>query len=191
LALKTNFTYRQSADVKTLYIYDTTGVYNATTNPTGWGGGGNPTVGNAISDKISIQKVGSNTIYEISMYATLPNTNDTPFAIDSSMLGLGPNVEIPDGQYVFTRTTVAPLGTTYTKAARVFLIGQVQCCADAMLDADLPNCGCDSGKLTPASILQYAIWTLKKAFKTQKFEKANEIYRYAQDLCKEKNCKTC
>lgn len=190
MALKTNFTYRQSADVKTLYIYDTTGVYNATTNPTGWGGGGNPTIANATGDKISIQKVGSNTIYEIQMYATLPNTIDAPFPIDSSMLGLGSNVEIPDGQYVFTRTTIA-LGVTYSRTARVFLIGQVQCCADAMLDAELPSCGCDSGKLTPASILQYAIWTLKKAFKTQKFEKANEIYRYAQDLCKEKNCKTC
>lgn len=190
MALKTNFTYRQSADVKTLYIYDTTGVYNVNTNPTGWGGGGNPAVGDATSDKISIQKVGSSTIYEIEMWATLPNTDNAPFEIDSSMLGLGPNVEIADGQYVFTRSTVA-LGTTYTRAARVFLVGQLQCCADTMLDMDRPGCTCESGRLTPASILQYTIWTLRKAFKTQKFEKANEIYRYAQDLCKEKNCKTC
>lgn len=190
MALKTNFTYRQSADVKTLYIYDTTGVYNVNTNPTGWGGS-NPAVGDATSDKISIQKVGSNTIYEIEMYPTLPNTDDAPFEIDSSMLGLGPNAEIPDGQYVFTRKTVILSTTTYTKSARVFLVGQLQCCADTMLDMDKPGCTCESGKLTPASILQYTLWTLKKAFKTQKFEKANEIYRYAQDLCKEKNCKTC
>jgi hypothetical protein len=189
LALKTNFTYRQSGDLKTLYIYDTTGVYDATTNPTGWGGI-NPSVANASSDKISIQSVVSNTIYEIQMYSILPNTNDIPFAIDSSMLGLGPSVEIPDGQYIFTRSTIVS-GNTYTKAARVFLVGQLKCCADSMLDMDKPGCSCESGKLTPASILQYALFTLKKAFKTQKFEKANEIYRYAQDLCKEKNCKTC
>lgn len=189
MALKTNFTYRQSADLKTLYIYDTTGVFDATTNPTGWGGD-NPTTQEAESDKISIQSVGSNTIYEIEMYPLLPNTIDIPFSITSSMLGLGPDGQIPDGQYVFTRKTVV-LGTTYTKAARVFLVGQLQCCADTMLDMDKPGCSCESGKLTPASILQYTIWTLKKAFKTQKFEKANEIYRYAQDLCKEKNCKTC
>jgi hypothetical protein len=190
LALKTNFTYRQSADLKTLYIYDTTGVYDATTNPTGWGAP-NPVIGDVASDKISIQSVGSNTIYEIEMYSTLPNTNDTSFPITSSILGLGPDAEIPDGQYVFTRKTTLTAGTVYTKAARVFLVGQLQCCADSMLDMDKPGCSCESGKLTPASILQYTIWTLKKAFKTQKFEKANEIYRYAQDLCKEKNCKTC
>ncbi len=190
MALKTNFTYRQSADLKTLYIYDTTGVFNATTNPTGWGPPTNPEVGDAISDKISIQAVGSNTIYEIEMYPVLPNTDDAPFSITSSMLGMGPDSEITDGQYVFTRSTIVS-GTTYTKAARVFLVGQLQCCADTMLDMDKPGCSCESGRLTPASILQYTIWTLRKAFKTQKFEKANEIYRYAQDLCKEKNCKTC
>lgn len=189
MALKTNFTYRQSGDLKTLYIYDTTGVYNAITNPNGWGGN-NPVIGDATSDIIAIQNVTSNTIYEIQMFSTMPNTNDVSFAIGGTMLGLGPDSQIEDGQYIFTRRTIVN-GTLYSKSARVFLVGQLKCCADSMLDMDKPGCSCESGKLTPASILQYALFTLKKAFKTQKFEKANEIYRYAQDLCKEKNCKTC
>lgn len=189
MALKTNFTYRQSGDLKTLYIYDTTGVYDATTNPTGWGAP-NPEIGDATSDIIAIQEVGSSTIYEIQMYSLLPNITSVGFAVDSSMIGQGVDSEIKDGQYIFTRKTIVN-GTTYVKTMRVFIVGQLKCCADSMLDMDKPGCSCESGKLTPASILQYALFTLKKAFKTQKFEKANEIYRYAQDLCKEKNCKTC
>jgi hypothetical protein len=177
VALKTNFTYSQSSDLKTLYIYDTTGIYDATTNPTGWGGI-NPTVSNATSDKISIKKVGSNTIYQIEMWPTLPNTIQAPFSIDSSMLGQGTNAVIDDGQYILERLTTVN-SAVYKKTARIFLIGQLQCCAD------------QKGKLSNSAILNYALFTLKKAFKTQKFEKANEIYRYAQSLCNDKNCKTC
>jgi hypothetical protein len=189
VALKTNFTYSQSSDLKTLYIYDTTGIYDATTNPTGWGGI-NPTVSNATSDKISIKKVGSNTIYQIEMWPTLPNTIQAPFSIDSSMLGQGTNAVIDDGQYILERLTTVN-SAVYKKTARIFLIGQLQCCADQMLDSDKPGCECEKGKLSNSAILNYALFTLKKAFKTQKFEKANEIYRYAQSLCNDKNCKTC
>lgn len=190
MALKINFSYSQSSDAKLLYIYDTTGVYDANTNPGGWGGGGNPAIGDATSDKILIQKVGSGDSYEIEMFPTLPNTVGTPYVIDSPMLGLGPDAQIEDGQYLITRTVIAS-AVEYRTSKRVFFISILKCCADTMLDAEAPGCSCDKGVLTNASILQYTIFTLKKAFKSQKFEKADQIYRYAQSLCKDKNCKTC
>jgi hypothetical protein len=189
LALKINFSYSQSSDAKLLYIYDTTGVYDAVTNPGGWGGA-NVGVGLATSDKILIQKVGSSVSYEIQMFPTLPNILGTPYVIDSSMLGLGVDAQIEDGQYIITRDVIAN-SVSYRTTKRVFFISILKCCADTMLDAEAPGCSCEKGKLTNASILQYSIFTLKKAFKSQKFEKADQIYRYAQSLCKDKNCKNC
>ncbi len=190
MALKIDFSYSQSSDAKLLYIYDTTGTYDATTNPGGYGGGTNPNIGAVTSDKILIQKVGSSVSYEIQMFPTLPNTNNIPYEINSAMLGLGPDAQIEDGQYLLTREVVAS-AVLYKTSKRVFFISILKCCADTMLDAEAPGCSCEKGKLTNASILQYSIFTLKKAFKSQKFEKADQIYRYAQSLCKDKNCKNC
>jgi len=193
LALKINFSYSQSADAKTLYIYDTTGVYDAVMNDTGWGGP-NPAIGSATSDQVSIQMIGSSEVYTVPMYPTLPNTNSIPFSIDSSMLGLGLDAQIPDGQYIITRQVVVS-GTNYQATKRVFFISILKCCADTMLDSDTNtgrcSCGCSGNGFTNATILQYSIFTLKKAFKSLKFEKADQIFRYAQGLCKEKNCKNC
>lgn len=189
MALKIKFSYSQSSDAKLLYIYDTTGTYDATTNPGGYGVI-NPSVGAVTSDKILIQKVGSSVSYEIQMFPTLPNTNNIPYEINSVLLGLGVDAQIEDGQYLLTREVVAS-AVLYRTTKRVFFTSILKCCADTMLDAEAPGCSCEKGKLTNASILQYSIFTLRKAFMSQKFEKADQIYRYAQSLCKDKNCKNC
>lgn len=193
MALKINFSHSQSADAKTLYIYDTTGVFDAVVNPTGWGGS-NPAIGSATSDQVLIQMVGSSEVHTVQMYPTLPNTNSIPFSIDSSMLGLGPDGQIPDGQYTITRQTVVS-SATYQATKRVFLISILKCCADTMLDAEPATggcgCGCSGNGFTNATILRYSIFTLNKAFRSLKFEKADQIFRYAQGLCKQKNCKNC
>ena len=187
--LQIDFSYRQSNDLKLLYLYDTTGIYNSIDNPGGWGFP-NPAVGDATFDVFDIQKVGDDTVYVKVAYPSLPNVTNTPVAISNTDLGLGIDSEIPDGQYIIKRTTDVS-GETHVKTRRVFLIGQVQCCADEMLSEEQPGCSCESGKLTNASILQYTIFTLKKAFKSYKFERADEILRFAQSICKNKNCKTC
>jgi hypothetical protein len=195
VALKIDFSYAQSSDLKTLEIYDTTGIYNSTTNVGGWGTP-NPQLGSATSDKISIQKSDGSAAYEFEMFSTLPNVAvlpnivNQPFIITNVMLGLSALEQIVDGQYQLVRTTIAD-GVTYRRTRRVFLIGQLQCCADQMLDGQAPGCSCESGRLTNASIIQYTIFTLRKAFLSQKFERANQIFVYAQSLCDQKTCKTC
>lgn len=189
MALSIDFSYRQSSNLKLLYLYDTTGIYNPIDNPGGFGSP-NPTVGDATDDVFDIQKVGDDTVYQKVSYPSLPNIINTPVAISNTDLGLGIDSEIPDGQYIIKRTTTVS-GVAYVKTRRVFLIGQVQCCADQMLSEEEPGCSCDGGKLTNASILQYTLFTLKKAFNSYKFERADEILRFAQSICKNKNCKTC
>ena len=189
MALKIDFSYAQSSDLKTLEIYDTTGIYNSTNNVGGWGTP-NPQLGSATSDKISIQKSDGSAANEFQMFSTLPNVINQPYPITNVMLGLSALEQIPDGQYQLIRTTIAD-GVTYRRTRRIFLIGQLQCCADQMLDGQAPGCSCESGRLTNASIIQYTLFTLRKAFLSQKFERANQIFVYAQSLCDSKTCKTC
>lgn len=189
MALKIDFSYAQSSDLKSLEIYDTTGIYNPTNNLGGWGNP-NPEIGSVSSDEISIQNTDGSALYTLQMISVLPNVINQPFVIKNTDLGMSAAQQIPDGQYQLVRTTVAD-GETYKRTRRVFLIGQLQCCADQMLDGQAPGCSCESGKLTTASILQYTLFTLRKAFLSQKFERANQIFVYAQSLCDSKNCKTC
>jgi hypothetical protein len=189
VALKIDFSFAQSSDLKSLEIYDTTGVYNSTNNVGGWGFP-NPELISATSDTISIQNTDGSVSFSVQMIGTLPNVTDNPQIITNVNLGLSALEQIPDGQYQFVRTTIVS-NITYTKTRRVFLIGQLQCCADQMLDGQAPGCSCESGRLTNASIIQYTLFTLRKAFKSQKFERANQIFVYAQSLCDSKNCKTC
>lgn len=189
MALKIDFSYAQSSDLKSLEIYDTTGIYNSTNNVGGWGNP-NPELISATSDTLSIQNTDSSISYTVQMIGTLPNVINQPQIITNVNLGLSALEQIPDGQYQLVRTTIAD-GITYSKTRRVFLIGQLQCCADQMLDGQAPGCSCESGRLTNASIIQYTIFTLRKAFLSQKFERANQIFAYAQSLCDSKTCKTC
>jgi len=189
VALKIDFSYAQSSDLKSIEIYDTTGIYNSTNNLGGWGNP-NPELGSATSDEMSIQDTNGSVIFTVQMIGTLPNVIDQPQIITNVNLGLSPLQQITDGQYQFVRTTITD-GVTYTRTRRVFLIGQLQCCADQMLDGQAPGCSCESGRLTNASILQYTLFTLRKAFLSQKFERANQIFVYAQSLCDQKTCKTC
>ena len=189
MALKIDFSFAQSSDLKTLEIYDTTGIYNSTTNVGGWGTP-NPELVTASSDVISIQDTNSSTLFTVEMIGTLPNVINQPALIKNTDLGLSALEQIPDGQYQLVRTTIAD-GVTYRKTRRIFLIGQLQCCADQMLDGQAPGCSCESGRLTNASIIQYTLFTLRKAFLSQKFERANQIFVYAKSLCDQKTCKTC
>lgn len=189
MALKIDFSYAQSSDLKTLEIYDTTGIYNSTNNVGGWGVP-NPELLSTTVDEISIQNTDSSIFYTVDMYSVLPNVINQPYVITNVNLGLSALEQIPDGQYQLVRTTIVD-GVTYRKTRRIFLIGQLQCCADQMLDGQAPGCSCESGRLTNASIIQYTLFTLRKAFLSQKFERANQIFVYAQSLCDSKNCKTC
>jgi hypothetical protein len=189
VALKIDFSYAQSSDLKSLEIYDTTGIYNSTNNVGGWGNP-NPEIGSVTSDFLYLQNAGGSVSFSVDMWSVLPNVINEPYVIKNTDLGLSALEQIPDGQYQLVRSTIAD-GVTYNKTRRVFLIGQLQCCADQMLDGQAPGCSCESGRLTNASILQYTLFTLRKAFLTQKFERANQIFVYAQSLCDSKTCKTC
>jgi hypothetical protein len=193
MALVNKFSQRQSPDLKSLYLFDKTGIYDPVSNPGGWSGS-NPNTTDATSDTFIIEMVypEPGPAYTVNAYPVLPNTTNQAFQVNNTDLGLSADDQIPDGQYKITRTTLTTTGSlSYTYTQRVFLIGQLQCCADQALSEEEPGCGCDSEKLSRASILQYTIFSLKKAFKAMKFEKANEIMKYAQALCKNKNCKNC
>ena len=139
---------------------------------------------------MSIQNTDGSVSFTVQMFSVLPNVINQPKVITNVDLGLSLLEQIPDGQYQLIRTTIAD-GITYRRTRRIFLIGQLQCCADQMLDGQAPGCSCESGRLTNASIIQYTLFTLRKAFLSQKFERANQIFVYAQSLCDSKTCKTC
>lgn len=188
MSLVNKFHKQQSGDRKSLYIFDDTGVYSSLN--TGGFGAPNPSIGDVTADIIEIQAVGSEDIYTIDLTPTLPNLTNTPAVINNTSLGLTSEDVIADGQYIMKRTTTAG-GVDYFYQKRVFLIGALECCADEMTADEKPDCGCSGNEISASATLNYAIFTLKKAVKSYKFEKAQAIFEYAQGLCKNKNCKNC
>lgn len=189
MSLITDFSHKEAALRKSIYIYDRTGIYNPTTNQGGFGTP-NPEVGDATADVITIQAVGSDLVYILNAYPTLPNVIGAPFEIKNTDIGLDVTAEIPDGQYVIIRTTTVS-GFDYVRKRRIMLVGQLECCVENCIATEPAGCPCESGQLTKGMRLYYVMQTMRKAFNGLKYEKANQIYLFAKSLCDDKFCKNC
>jgi hypothetical protein len=128
-----------------ILVFDDTGVYNASSNPTGWNGS-NPQLANATAFSIVVKRPDSTT-FEVSSsssmqktfdaFNTLPSLNGLPFTILNTDLGLASTDTIPDGEYEFNATvTVSSVAYTYN-VRKVFYYNAFKCKEDKKRKIDI------------------------------------------------------
>jgi hypothetical protein len=94
----------QSKDCTSFDITDTTGVYNASSNPGGYGGGVNYDVTDVLDSRLIITLpdgtvVSIDSLSATPVYPSLPDaTGLAPFTVTNTMLGL--TGALPDGIYI-------------------------------------------------------------------------------------------
>jgi len=210
MALIQTFTYVRSDDYTSIVVTDTTGLYNATTNPGGYGGV-NPAEGDFTTFDISIYLpdaetlLPSTTAVVVDAYSALPSDSNGTFTLTSLvLLGVADTVLV-DGVYQFGTSAIDSGGaeTEYTTTTYVAYYQIVECCIDNMI-AETVGCGCsgDSKKiqsLSKAIVNLYAlspkvvneVITLSPLASCGLWEKAATAILELQDICDNENCGGC
>lgn len=182
-----------SGDCKTLNFTETTGVYNSTYNPTGWGTPNespNPDWDTTltITDPDTIES-----IINMSDYGFPTNNTNYTYPISASQLTNNTTGVFADGQYNFLYSATNPAGTnTYTTTARLFVYCNIQCCVYKMMaDIDNPGCDCETEAMEAAIKAYNLLQGLKYAASCGLTNSFNEIYEVLSRLCNNSGCRTC
>lgn len=192
--LKVNFTIEESADRKSLFITDTTGIYHGTLNPGGYGAP-NPTVAMVLTATLGIViPQGSNPIVVNIFEATVfPNTGNVTKEVLASDFGL---LEFPDGIYQMTYSVTGDdamsVAFVSTKTITKGFLGAVQCCVDKLgaKAAQTEECSCCDEKTLSAKFLA-AYTMLRSALKAEHlgniacFEK---LLERLEKICDDTDC---
>jgi len=142
MAFQPKFTVSLGSDCHSFIITDTTGNYNASTNPTGWGTP-NPATSDITRITLSVKNLYTNITYD-NIVALTYTTAVTVFPtsdleIDGVSIG---DVVMPDGLYEFTYTIVISDTTTYIATSNNILLCE-SCCKIKTIAANLDlDCGC-------------------------------------------------
>lgn len=156
MALYLNFNVKQSDNARELAFTETTGAYNVSDNPGGWGAP-NPIISNQNAAEITILPPGATIATVLNLltvsFPTIDNTQE--FIIKSQDVGLGTDEILPDGLWgiKYTVSGVNSAGTvdSYTNSQIIFVSGQARCCAYGLLaDTDISCCDCDGSDLARA-----------------------------------------
>jgi hypothetical protein len=137
-------------DCQTLKVYDTTGLWHAVDNPTGWNGPLTVNLGSVADAYVTITPPDGIPV-EFNMQdfgAVLPNITDTPFVVTSTQLGM--SGKLPYGAYtVEFRVRIVTMQGEYNVLASetVFLVCSLTCCMQkAFAKVKTPDCNCTGTK---------------------------------------------
>jgi hypothetical protein len=155
MALYLNFNVKQSDNARELAFTETTGAYDVSNNPGGWGAP-NPIISDQEEAEISVLPPGATTATVLNLFTvSFPTTDNTQeFIIKSQDVGLGIDQILPDGLWEITYTvtdTTPVINLVYTNDQTIFVSGQARCCVYGLLaDADISCCDCDGSDLARA-----------------------------------------
>jgi hypothetical protein len=207
MPLEQTFTLNRSADKQNLLVTDTTGAYDATTNPTGYGGV-NPSASDftALSismylpDPVTLQP--STTAIPITaIFPTLPSETNGTYTITSTAL-LGSETVLVDGLYKGIITATYDIGAGDVSISPITIYKPfyyiAECCwQQNMLEVN--TCG-DKEKRDRLSfggaILQMlspyinslGVVVLSPIEQCENWNKSVEFMLYLKELCEEFNC---
>ena len=190
MALTLGFEICETDNCSSLKFTDTTGAYNASSNPSGYGSTvNNTTSGASATLAITLADGTLNTI----TLTGFPTTDTTKvFTIDASDLGYSSSSEIKD-QIVTALYTVTFADTSIsTQTITVALYCQVDCCVKSMvldLDVDCGDCfNASKGKVTDAYLM---LQGLKYAANCGNATVFNKVLTQLNKLCLNSNCSNC
>lgn len=143
--LATNFSVAQAIGCASITLTDTTGLYNASTNPGGYGSP-NPTYADISSTLISIVLSNGNTV---NITTFIPTANVPYLVIQAADLGYT-SATIPDQiatiSYSVYKNSLCRIGY---KSSGVLLSCNTETCINAKIASTLDNdCSCDEGGST-------------------------------------------
>lgn len=165
-------------------FFDTTGVSTAT----GYGVGGNPSVGSVTMATVTILPYLSTAapfavnVYESSVF---PNTDGAPFVILNTDLGLTGSAPIISGIYEFTYAVTAA-SNPYTTTKYIYLDAAHVCCSDKILSKAVePGCANRLDLQTLAINLQNMIASVHAMLRPNcdQVDSANDIVKQINAIC--------
>lgn len=189
MALKLKYNICVNNTCTQLKFTEETGIYNATTNTTGYG---TPNID--ISDVLTavLTITGPNGItYNIDLFATTlfpSNTSGIEYTLPLS--GYGNPTNITDGQWYFNYIITTGEATYNTEIYKYFYCNS-ECCVTNMLPTtELCDC-CENKNNTNYLTAWTFLQSLKDAAKCGDYANFTAIKKIVDKLCKNNDCKTC
>jgi len=190
MALQLSFQICQSNTCDALTFVETTGAYNATTNPGGWGAP-NATLADVTSVTFTILLASGNSYTLDWTSGDFPTTDTTfEFELTNSTFGYTDGGKIDDQIITFTYTVIAN-GTTYTQTVHQAFYCQVQCCVYSMfkdLNVTCDACSQSKTKAIDAYLLLKGLIYSANCGNTTNF---NSQLATLQKLCLGSSCQNC
>lgn len=146
-----DFNIRESDNAREILFNETTGAYNASGNPGGWGSPNDATT-DATDPALIVLKVTPPGGTEVSLdlstsYPTADSTID--FTIRTQDLGLGTDDKFADGAWLFVYEVTTTTQGLITNTQTVLISGQARICVFGLL-ADININDCDGSDLRRA-----------------------------------------
>lgn len=176
------------------YMFEKTGVYDVSLNPTGWDAP-NPPVSDASAAVISVLYAGATVPVEIDVYNTLPTDNvNAAYYVSATALGL---TEMPAGLTRVTYTVTVD-DVLYSATALVLFDCEVSCCvsqllipaAAAVTGGDCCN-ECKDEKVLNALFAEAVLEGARAATCSGLVDVVNTDIEYLQTLCAATPCSDC
>jgi hypothetical protein len=190
----------QSSNCKIITLTETTGAYNVSNNPGGWGAP-NPET-NSLDSLQVIITTPANTPYTFTTIAGWPDVTgnvEANFSIGSNgaiQNNSNGTTAFSDGIYTVQYTvngTIAPNTYTATTTQQFLLTCQIRCCIDKMFHlASQSDCtDCKNEKLSNALEAEAFLKAAEYDAACGKIEMAKKHLAKAQWICNTKNCLNC
>ena len=204
MGLEIDFQIVESPESNAIWVYDTTGFYHITNNPTGWGGV-NPMTNDVTSCSIVVTlpdpttlQVSTDPALQFTLTgAPLPNLIGNKRIILNTSLGLDADIDLIDGNYQFDITvagTFNAVAFTQTFSTVQTFFGQLQCCGQkATVNADMSdvNCAPCREKFYKIMLINLGIDGIIANNACGKPNKALEILKTTTGLCEDCGCAGC
>lgn len=177
MATDIKFSIYEAANCKTITFIETTGEYNVSSNPNGWGAP-NEETSDATAATLTLVGPDGTTYPSIDLEAlsNFPKDDSTEAIINSTDL-LSTMTSFADGQWKITYS-VTTSTTTYTKTVVFFFTCQIEKVVDKLLaKLDVNDCECKPGQIEEVLKLTAYIDAMKYAIGGANLTEANEILK--------------
>jgi len=140
-----DFNIQESDNAREFKFTETTGAYDASDNPGGYGAPNDDTT-DATSAELKVTPPGgSEVVLDLLVLSALyPTTDKTvEFSIKSQDLGLGQDAQFEDGAWLFKWEIESPNeASTVINTQTILISGKTRCCVFGLL-AEIDLCDCD------------------------------------------------
>lgn len=205
MALELNIGLGRANDYFSLIATDNTGLYNAITNPGGYGAPNPPTISFTsfdiavtLPDPVTLLPAG--TPITVSAFPALPSSSGGTYSITNVDLGFTSDTELIDGVYLF-EVTASTSSFEFTYQGYAAFSDIVACCIKSLtLNAFGCDCNGKNQNLVKAnmwlSLLKPSVNDAGEIIASQvelcgQYNRAAEIIKELQKICNNQNCKGC